>query len=141
MDSVRAEKEVDIVTQPRTSCSQPARLRAARAEQHRGLALSAASPEDRFCEAYRAARLSAAALLPRSRPRRGARGVWQRLGSEVPGMEEWAAAFSGYSRLFAAVEDGLPREVSQRMADDFLWAVDRFLDLVDDKLGLLGPAA
>jgi hypothetical protein len=59
----------------------------------------------------------------------------------VPELERWATAFSGYSALAAAVEDGLPRTVSDRMADDFLWAVGRFLDLVDERLGVLGPAA
>ena len=52
-----------------------------------------------------------------------------------------ATALGGYSALAAAVEDGLPRTISARMADDFLWAVGRFMDLVDQRLGVLGPAA
>jgi len=67
--------------------------------------------------------------------------VWHRLAAEVPELKEWAAALGAYSDLAAAVEDGLPRSVSARMADDFLWAVGRFLDLVDERLGVLGPAA
>ncbi|WP_246831042.1 SAV_6107 family HEPN domain-containing protein, partial [Dietzia sp. HMSC21D01] len=67
--------------------------------------------------------------------------VWHRLAAEAPELGEWATAFAGYSALAAAVEDGLPRTISARMADDFLWAVGRFMDLVDRRLGVLGPAA
>ena len=115
--------------------------RAGRAELHRGRAVAAAAPEERFVEAYRAARTAASALLVPGPRRRGPTDVWHRLSSEVPELEEWASAFGGYSALAAAVEDGLPRTVSDRMADDFLWAVGRFLDLVDQRLGVLGPAA
>lgn len=116
-------------------------LRAERAEAHRGRAVSASTPEERFVESYRAARYAAGALLlPRGR-KRGPSDVWHRLGDEIPELREWAVAFGGYSTLAAAVEDGLPRTVSPRMADDFLWAVGRFLDLVDQRLGVLGPAA
>ena len=115
--------------------------RAERAETHRGRALSSSTPEDRFVEAYRAARSAAGALLVPGARRRGPTDVWHRLATEVPELREWAIAFGGYSALAAAVEDGLPRSVQPRMADDFLWAVGRFLDLVDERLGVLGPAA
>ncbi|MEH6819642.1 SAV_6107 family HEPN domain-containing protein [Dietzia psychralcaliphila] len=115
--------------------------RAGRAEMHRGRALAASSPADRFLESYRAARSAAAALLAPGPRRRGPSDVWHRLAAEVPELAEWASAFGGYSALAAAVEDGLPRTVTPRMADDFLWAVGRFLDLVDERLGVLGPAA
>ncbi len=115
--------------------------RVERAEAYRGRAVSADSPEDRFVEAYRAARSAAGALLLPGARRRGPSDVWHRLAVEVPELKEWAVAFGGYSALAAAVEDGLPRSVEPRMADDFLWAVGRFLDLVDDRLGVLGPAA
>lgn len=115
--------------------------RAGRAEAHRALAVAAGSPEDTFLEAYRAARAAAAALLAPGPRRRGPADVWHRVEAEVPDLGEWARAFAGYSRLAAAVEDGLPRRVDARMADDFLWAVGRFLDLVDQRLGMLGPAA
>lgn len=115
--------------------------RAGRAEDHRGRAVAAAAPEERFLEAYRAARTAAGALLAPGPRRRGPADVWQRLAAEVPVLGEWAAAFGGYSRLAAAVEDGLPREIGPDMADDFLWAVGRFLDLVDDRLGVLGSVA
>ena len=124
--------------------SPPARAalgRADRAEAHRARAVAASKPTERFAEAYRAARSAASAVLdPRPR-RRGPADVWRRLASEAPELGEWAAAFGEYARLFAAVEDGLPREVGARFADDFLWAVGRFLDLVDERLGVLGPAA
>lgn len=115
--------------------------RVERAESYRGRAVSASTPEDRFVEAYRAARSAAGALLVPGARRRGPSDVWQRLAAEVPELREWAVAFGGYSALAAAVEDGLPRSVQPRMADDFLWAVGRFLDLVDQRLGVLGPAA
>ncbi|AVZ39155.1 MULTISPECIES: SAV_6107 family HEPN domain-containing protein [unclassified Dietzia] len=115
--------------------------RAERAEIHRGRAVAATSPADRFLESYRAARSAAAALVSPGPRRRGPSDVWHRLAAEVPELAEWASAFGGYSTLAAAVEDGLPRDVSHRMADDFLWAVGRFLDLVDERLGVLGPAA
>ena len=115
--------------------------RAGRAELYRGRALAASSPEERFLEAYRAARSAAGALLAPGPRRRGPVDVWHRLAKEVPDLREWADALGGYSALAAAVEDGLPRTVSTRMADDFLWAVGRFLDLVDQRLGVLGPAA
>lgn len=115
--------------------------RAGRAELHRARAVAASAPEERFVEAYRAARTAAGALLIPGPRRRGPADVWHRLSSEVPDLGEWATAFGGYSALAAAVEDGLPRTVSDRMADDFLWAVGRFLDLVDQRLGVLGPAA
>lgn len=115
--------------------------RANRAELHRGRAVAAVTPEERFLEAYRAARTAAGALLAPGPRRRGPADVWRRLRSEVPEFGEWADAFSGYARLAAAVEDGLPRTVDARMADDFLWAAGRFLDLVDRRLGVLGPAA
>lgn len=115
--------------------------RAERAESHRGRAISASSPEERFLEAYRAARAAAGALLLPGARRRGPSDVWHRLAAEVPDLREWATAFGGYSALAAAVEDGLPRTVSSQMSDDFLWAVGRFLDLVDQRLGVLGPAA
>ncbi|GAA1743597.1 MULTISPECIES: SAV_6107 family HEPN domain-containing protein [Dietzia] len=115
--------------------------RASRAELHRGRAIAAAAPSERFLESYRAARYAAGALLAPGPRRRGPADVWHRLAAEVPELERWATAFSGYSALAAAVEDGLPRTVSDRMADDFLWAVGRFLDLVDERLGVLGPAA
>lgn len=115
--------------------------RAGRAELHRGRAVAAATPAERFLEAYRAARYAAGALLAPGPRRRGPTDVWHRLAAEVPEMGRWATAFGGYSSLAAAVEDGLPRTVSDRMADDFLWAVGRFLDLVDERLGVLGPAA
>ena len=116
-------------------------VRAERAESHRERALTASTPEDRFVEAYRAARSAAGALLVPGGRRRGPADVWHRLATEVPELREWAVAFGGYSALAAAVEDGLPRSVQSRMADDFLWAVGRFLDLVDQRLGVLGPAA
>lgn len=115
--------------------------RAGRAEIHRGRAVAASAPEERFVESYRAARTAASALLVPGPRRRGPTDVWHRLSSEVPDLGEWATAFGGYSSLAAAVEDGLPRTVTDRMADDFLWAVGRFLDLVDQRLGVLGPAA
>lgn len=115
--------------------------RAERAESHRARAISASSPEERFVEAYRAARSAAGALLIPGARRRGPSDVWHRLSVEIPDLREWATAFGGYSALAAAVEDGLPRTVSAQMADDFLWAVGRFLDLVDQRLGVLGPAA
>ncbi|UVE95018.1 SAV_6107 family HEPN domain-containing protein [Dietzia sp. B32] len=115
--------------------------RAGRAELHRGRAIAAAVPSERFLEAYRSARYAAGALLTPGPRRRGPADVWHRLAAEVPEMGRWATAFGGYSALAAAVEDGLPRTVSDRMADDFLWAVGRFLDLVDERLGVLGPAA
>lgn len=115
--------------------------RVGRAEQHRGLAVAAPTPEERFVESYRAARSAAGALLAPGPRKRGPADVWHRLALEVPELEEWATAFGGYSALAAAVEDGLPRRVPPRMADDFLWAVGRFLDLVDERLGVLGPAA
>lgn len=115
--------------------------RVERAESYRGRAVSAATPEERFVEAYRAARSAAGALLIPGARRRGPSDVWHRLAVEVPELREWAVAFGGYSSLAAAVEDGLPRSVQPRMADDFLWAVGRFLDLVDQRLGVLGPAA
>lgn len=115
--------------------------RVERAESFRGRAVSASTPEDRFVEAYRAARSAAGALLVPGARRRGPSDVWHRLAAEVPELREWAVAFGGYSSLAAAVEDGLPRSVPPRMADDFLWAVGRFLDLVDERLGVLGPAA
>lgn len=115
--------------------------RASRAEVHRGRAVAADSSEERFLEAYRAARTAASALLIPGPRRRGPTDVWHRLEAEVPELGEWATAFGGYSRLAAAVEDGLPRVVGDVLADDFLWAVGRFLDLVDQRLGVLGPAA
>ena len=115
--------------------------RAGRAEVHRGRAVAAADPSERFVEAYRAARCAAGALLAPGLRRRGPVDVWHRLAAEVPELGEWATAFAGYSALAAAVEDGLPRTISARMADDFLWAVGRFMDLVDRRLGVLGPAA
>lgn len=122
-------------------CGPEAVGRANRAEMHRGRAVAAATPEERFLEAYRAARTAAGALLVPGPRRRGPADVWRRLGAEVPELGEWADAFSGYARLAAAVEDGLPRTVGAGMADDFLWAAGRFLDLVDQRLGVLGPAA
>lgn len=115
--------------------------RAGRAEVHRGRAVAARSPEETFLEAYRAARSAASALLAPGPRRRGPADVWHRLEAEVTELGEWARVFAGYSRLAAAVEDGLPRRIDARMADDFLWAVGRFLDLVDQRLGMLGPAA
>lgn len=115
--------------------------RAGRAELHRGRAVAAADASERFLESYRAARCAAGALLAPGPRRRGPADVWHRLAAEVPELGQWATAFSGYSALAAAVEDGLPRSVPDRMADDFLWAVGRFLDLVDERLGVLGPAA
>lgn len=115
--------------------------RASRAELHRGRAVAAPTPEEQFLEAYRAARTAAGALLVPGPRRRGPADVWHRLGAEAPDLQEWATVFGEYSRLAAAVEDGLPRNVGGGMADDFLWAVGRFLDLVDERLGVLGPAA
>lgn len=115
--------------------------RVGRAELHRGRAVAAPAPEERFVEAYRAARYAAGALLTPGPRRRGPADVWHRLALEVPDLKEWATAFGGYSALAAAVEDGLPRSVTPRMSDDFLWAVGRFLDVVDQRLGVLGPAA
>ncbi|WP_406897667.1 SAV_6107 family HEPN domain-containing protein [Dietzia sp. 179-F 9C3 NHS] len=103
--------------------------------------MAARSPEETFLEAYRAARTAASALLAPGPRRRGPADVWHRLEAEVTELGEWARVFAGYSRLAAAVEDGLPRRIDARMADDFLWAVGRFLDLVDQRLGMLGPAA
>lgn len=124
--------------------ARPARAagaRAGRAEAHRGRAVAASQPEERFLEAYRAARAGAAALLAPTRRPRGPVDVWGRLAREVPELAEWAVAFGGYARLAAAVEDGLPRQVGGRLADDFLWAVGRFLDLVDERLGVLPAVA
>lgn len=115
--------------------------RAGRAELHRGRAVAAGTSAERFLESYRAARYAAAALLSPGPRRRGPSDVWHRLAAEAPELQQWATAFSGYSSLAAAVEDGLPRTITPRMADDFLWAVGRFLDLVDERLGVLGPAA
>lgn len=115
--------------------------RAGRAELHRGRAVAATDPAERFLEAYRAARYAAGALLDPGPRRRGPADVWHRLAGEVPELARWARAFGGYSALAAAVEDGLPRSIPDRMADDFLWAVGRFLDVVDERLGVLGPAA
>lgn len=143
----RAEQEVRLNMYTRTSGRIPgggARGSlglAGRAELHRGRAVAAPDPGERFVEAYRAARTAAAALLPPGPRRRGPGDVWHRLAAEVPELGEWATALGGYSALAAAVEDGLPRDVPVRMADDFLWAVGRFLDLVDERLGVLGPAA
>lgn len=112
--------------------------RAGRAEVHRGRAVAAGSPEECFVESYRAARVAAAALLSEGPRRRGPVDVWGRLGREVPELAEWAEVFAGYARLAAAVEDGLPRRIGVGLAQDFLWAVGRFLDLVEQRLGLLG---
>ena len=114
--------------------------RAGRAELHRGRAVAASSPEECFVEAYRAARAAAAALLAQGPRRRGPVDVWGRLGREVPELAEWAEVFAGYARLAAAVEDGLPRRIGAGLAQDFLWAVGCFLDLVDRRLGVLGAA-
>ena len=122
-------------------CGSEAVGRANRAEMHRGRAVAATTAEEQFLEAYRAARSAAGALLAPGPRRRGPADVWRRLRSEVPEFVEWAEAFSGYARLAAAGEDGLPRTISAAMADDFLWASGRFLDLVDERLGVLGPAA
>lgn len=122
-------------------CGAEAVGRANRAELHRGRAVAAVAPEERFLEAYRAARTAAGALLLPGPRRRGPADVWRRLRGEVPELGEWADAFSGYARLAAAVEDGLPRTVDAGMADDFLWAAGRFLDIVEQRLGVLGPAA
>ncbi|HJC29252.1 MAG TPA: hypothetical protein H9759_07640 [Candidatus Dietzia intestinipullorum] len=115
--------------------------RVGRAELHRGLSIAATTPGERFLEAYRAARTAAGALLAPGPRRRGPSDVWHRLAAEHPDLGEWATVLRGYSRLAAAVEDGLPRTVDPGMADDFLWAVGRFLDLVDDRLGVLGSVA
>src|SRR5699024_5814836 len=106
--------------------------RVGRAELHRGLSIAATTPGERFLEAYRAARTAAGALLAPGPRRRGPSDVWHRLAAEHPDLGEGANVLRGYSR---------PGAVGPGMADDFGWAVGRFLGLLADRLGVLGSVA
>lgn len=110
-----------------------------RAESLREAAVSAESAAERFLLAYQSARAAGASLLGPA-PRRGRNNVWIRLEKEWPLLAEWATAFSGYSRLASSIDAGLPREIEEGFAAEFLWAVGCFLTRVEAEL-VSGSAA
>lgn len=85
----------------------------------------------RFAGAYLAGLRAAAAILAaRGRPHRGRSrpvSVWSLLGTVAPELAEWAAFFDSNSATRAAVQSGITRHVTARMADDLVRQTTQFV--------------
>lgn len=110
-----------------------------------GLLLQAAAeqdPRERFRTAYLAALRGAGAILALTgadaAPRARSRNAWVMLQRAAPEFVMWSDYFSARSDTRAALEAGLPREVSGGQADEFCSRVGAFLHDVED---LIAPAA
>ncbi|MBF4160608.1 chromosome segregation protein SMC [Nocardioides sp. CBS4Y-1] len=105
-----------------------------------------ASPDvpSRYACAHVAALRAAAALLAaQARPhasKRRQKNAWVLLAEVAPELAEWAAFFAGGARKRAAAEAGSTRAVSEREADDLVRDADRFLAVVEQRLGLIAHA-
>jgi len=95
------------------------------------------APAERFRLAYLAALRGASALLAaRPRPARPrTRSAWGQLTAAEPALADWAAYFADYSRLRTLVEAGVTSRVDDAEADRVLVEAERFLNLVEDRLG------
>lgn len=100
-------------------------------------AASAPTAADRFLEAYVAALRGAGALLDSvdPTPKRGTpRSAWVRMQTAAPDFADWAAYFSGYSAVRAAIEAGSADRLDAAESDEFYTQVGRFLNRVEDRL-------
>jgi hypothetical protein len=98
----------------------------------------------RYATAHLAAlRAAAAVLAARTRPesgRRRPRSAWVLLEQVAPELGEWATFFAAGADKRAAAEAGLTHAVTEREADDLVRDVGTFLGVVEDRLGVTGPA-
>lgn len=109
----------------------------------RGLAEAAStdSAPQRYATAHLAALRAAAAMLSvRARPVPGGRSprdtsAWALLVRVAPELSEWAAFFASGAAKRSAAEAGIAR-VTVREADDLVLASARFIDVVQEILGL-----
>jgi hypothetical protein len=106
-------------------------------------AIATPDPCLRYSHAHVAALQAAAALLgSRARPVAGSRAsrqqrnAWVLLAEVAPELGEWAAFFAGGSDKRALAEAGARHAVAEREADDLVRDADRFLELVEESLGL-----
>jgi hypothetical protein len=103
---------------------------------------ASADPLDRFAFAHLAALRAAAAVLAdqatsaRGKSRRPT-SVWTLLVGVAPELEPWASYFAAGAGKRAAAEAGVRGAVTTREADDLMRDADRFVSLVETKLGLL----
>jgi hypothetical protein len=85
--------------------------------------------------------LQAAAALLATRPVTGPmtkrrRNAWVMLTDGFPDLADWAAFFAAGAGKRAAAEAGSTRAVSAAEADELVQAADRFLAVVEERLGL-----
>lgn len=94
-------------------------------------------PAERFRLAYLAALRGASALLAaRPRPvRPRSRSAWAQLTAAEPALADWAAYFADYSRLRTLVEAGVTGRIDADEADRVVLETERFLDLIEERLG------
>ena len=113
-----------------------------RAAESLSEAITATDVPTRYACAHVAALRAAAALLaararPALSPRRGRqKNAWVLLAEVAPELAEWAAFFAAGAAKRAAAEAGSTRTVTEREADDLLRDADRFLGVVEQRLGL-----
>ncbi|QBR90835.1 SAV_6107 family HEPN domain-containing protein [Nocardioides euryhalodurans] len=97
------------------------------------------------CAHVAALRAAAALLAARARPaptrRRPQRNAWVLLTEVAPELGEWAQFFAAGAAKRAAAEAGSTRAVTEREADDLVRDADRFLAVVEQRLGLVPHAA
>lgn len=99
-------------------------------------------PGLRYATAHLAALRVATAVLaakaqPDPRRRRGRPAtVWALLAMVAPELTEWAVFFAAGATKRAAAEAGIPRVVTAREADDLIRDAERFLAVVEIKLGV-----
>jgi len=114
-----------------------------RAAESLSEAIAATEVPTRYACAHVAALRTAAALLAaRARPVRRSRGpvqknAWVLLAEVAPELAEWATFFAAGAAKRAAAEAGSRRAVTEREADDLIREADRFLAVVESRLGLV----
>lgn len=111
----------------------------------RGLVEAAGTDADglRYATAHLAALRAAAAVLAalaRPTPRRRGRptSVWALLAIVTPELSEWAMFFAKGAAKRAAAEACIPHTVTTREADDLVREADRFVVVVESRLGISG---
>ncbi|MBS43173.1 MAG: chromosome segregation protein SMC [Nocardioides sp.] len=129
-------------------CSLPATTHSylGRAAESLAEAVAATDVPTRYACAHVAALRAAAALLAaraRPAPVRGRRqtNAWVLLAEVAPELAEWASFFAAGAGKRAAAEAGSTTAVSEREADDLVRDADRFLAVVERRLGLVEHAA
>lgn len=113
-----------------------------RAAESLSEAVAACDVATRYACAHVAALRAAAALLAaRARPeparRRPQRNAWVLLAEVAPELGEWASFFAAGAGKRAAAETGSSRAITEREADDLVRDADRFLAVVEQRLGLV----